>query len=70
MRKLGLLITLFSLITACTDQSANSFINYQDTVSILNCVFNDHSFQAIVTPETQTLIMIKIVMPRITGQNG
>ncbi|MBB6499363.1 hypothetical protein [Pedobacter cryoconitis] len=59
MRNLSLLFALFSLITACTNQAANSFVNYQDTVSILNCVFNDPGFQTIVTPQTQTLMMVK-----------
>jgi|GEM_PF-3880606 len=47
------------LIMACNNRSSSEFIKFQDTVSILNCVVNHPSFLAEITPQTQTLVVIK-----------
>ncbi|WP_316834261.1 hypothetical protein [Pedobacter nutrimenti] len=53
-------VFIFSLlIMACNSRSSSEFVKFQDTVSILNCIVSHPSFLAEITPQTQTLVVIK-----------
>lgn len=52
-------LLLVLLIMACNSKSSSEFVKFQDTISILNCIVNHPSFLAEITPQTQTLVVIK-----------
>ncbi|MGY0039382.1 hypothetical protein [Pedobacter sp. NJ-S-72] len=59
MKKMFFISALFYLTTGCTDLGNDNFIKFQDTIGIINCAIKDKSFQAQISPQTKTLIVIK-----------